>query len=389
MTSAADVLALLERRIAPLTAETVPLAEAAGRVLAEAIVSSVNVPAFARAAMDGYALRVGDAGELRLVGESLPGRPFAGTVQPNEAVRITTGAPIPTGADAVVMIERTEPRERTVLVHEAVAAWKNVVRAGEDVSAGSEVFPARRVLRPQDVGLLAAIGVARVNVIRRPRVAIIVTGNEILPPGSVPAGSQIVDSNSPMLAALVARDGGVALGVRYAPDDLDAIRAAVSEASTQSDLLFLTGGTSVGSEDHAARAVASLGELAVHGVAIRPGRPMGVGFLPRPVFLIPGNPVACLCVYDLFAGRVVRRLGGRSWELPNRVWKWPLLAAIHSKIDRVDYLRVAIAFEHADLAIGGASSLSSVVRADGFVVVPAEREQFDAGELVEVHLYDS
>lgn len=245
----------------------------------------------------------------------------------------------------------------------------------------------------------------------RPRVAILVTGNELLPPGSAPEGYRIVDSNSPMLAALVARDGGQLLPVQYQPDEYTAVRDAIRD--TPADIILISGGSSVGSEDHAPRAVAELGELAVHGVALRPASPLGVGFLGRsrgeavvgnreeapsplhtftstPVLLLPGNPVSCLCGYDLFAGRVVRRLGGRKWELPYRKAAFPLASKIVSAIGRVDYVRVTLENGLATpIAVSGASILSTTVVADGFVLVDRDREGHPPGDVVEVWLYEA
>jgi molybdopterin molybdotransferase len=391
------VVALLDARTAPLSGEAVPLLEAAGRVLAEAVVSAVDVPGFPRAAMDGFAVRAEDTFgadaynplPLALVGESFPARPFPGEVKPGQAVRIMTGAPLPPGADAVLMAEvaQVEP-DRRVLAREPVSPGRHVGRVGEDVAKGRAVLPAGRRLRPQDVGLLASIGAAAVRVVRRPRVAILVTGNELLPPGAAPEGFKIVDSNSPMLAALAARDGGDVLSVRYLPDDYAAVRDAIRDAGAE--VVLVSGGSSVGAEDHAPRAVAELGELAVHGVALRPASPTGVGFLPRGVvFLLPGNPVSCLCAYDLFAGRVVRRLGGREWEMPYRRAALPLAAKVVSAIGRVDYVRVKVEEGKATpIAVSGASILSTTVTADGFVLVDRDREGHAPGEVVEVWLYE-
>jgi molybdopterin molybdotransferase len=394
-----DVLRLLELRTPVLGAEFIPLLESAGRVLAEAVIAAVNVPGFARAAMDGYAVRAADTRgadtdhpvRLAIVGESLPARPFAGTVEPGHAVRITTGAPMPAGADAVLVIESArEEAAGSVLALSAVIAGRNVGRVGEDVAKGSEVFTAGRRLRPQDVGLLASIGVDRVAVIRRPRVAILVTGDEILPPGSAPEGFRIVDSNSPMLAALAARDGALCQPVRYVPDRYEAVRDAIGEA--RADAVLVSGGSSVGKEDHAPRAVAELGELSIHGVALRPAGPLGIGFRtgsPAPVFLIPGNPVSCLCAYDLFAGRAIRRMGGRSWDLPYRSIELLLSARIDSAVGRVDYVRVKRAEGAVEpIAARGASVLSSTVEADGFVLIERNRDHLDSGETVTVWLYD-
>lgn len=388
------VLALLAARTPTLSPEAVPILEAAGRVLAEPVVSALDVPAFPRSAMDGFAVRAADlvaAVPLAIVGEAFPARPFVGTVAPGQAVRVTTGAPIPTGADAVLMAESAVSRADGLTSTIPLAAGKHIIRIGEDVARGREVLPSGRTLRPADVGLLASIGTATVRVVRRPRVALVVTGNELLPPGAPPAGFQIVDSNSPMLAALATRDGADVLPVRYARDDYAAIRDAIRAAADTADVVLVSGGTSVGAEDHAPRVAAELGELAVHGVAVRPGGPLGVAFVGHvPVFLIPGNPVACLCAYDLFAGRVVRRLGGRAWELPYRTITLPVAERLASAEGRVDYVRVKRTAEGVvPVASGGASNLSGAVAADGFVLVPAERAALDAGEPVEMYLYDA
>ncbi|HVL12216.1 MAG TPA: gephyrin-like molybdotransferase Glp [Gemmata sp.] len=393
----ADVLALLDARAVALPGEDASLAELAGRVLAGPVVSPVDVPGFARAAMDGFAVRGSDTFgaeaynplPLALVGEARPATPFAGTVEPGQAVRIMTGAPMPAGADAVLVAEVAEMRpDGRVLAREAVAPGRHVGRVGEDVPRGRAVLPAGRRLRPQDVGLLASIGVSAAKVVRRPRVAVLVTGNELLPPGSVPEGYKIVDSNSPMLAALVARDGGECRAARYLPDDYAAVRDEIRD--TDADVVLVSGGSSVGAEDHAPRAVAELGELAVHGVALRPASPTGVGFVSgRVVFLLPGNPVSCLCAYDLFAGRVVRRFGGRSSELPYRTVSLPLASKLVSAVGRVDYARVKVENGLATpVAVSGASILSTTVVADGFVLVDRDREGHAPGEVVEVLMYD-
>jgi molybdopterin molybdotransferase len=400
----ADVLALLGARAEQLPGAVVSASESAGRVLAEAVASAVDVPGFARAAMDGFAVRASDTAgaapdaprTLRHVGEALPARPFAGEVGPGEAVRIMPGAPVPPGADAVLMAEFARLEGGRVLAREPVGVRKHVVRVGEDVAKGSAVLPAGRRLRPQDVGLLASIGAASVSAVRKPRVAILVTGDELLPPGSAPTGFQIVDSNSPMLAALAARDGAEVLPVRRVRDDFSVIRDAVLAASAEADVVLASGGTSVGTEDHMPRVAAELGELAVHGVALRPAGPLGVGFLPSPhtphaslpLFLIPGNPASCLCAYDLFAGRVVRRLGGRSWELPYRRATFALAAEVTSAAGRVDYVRVKVEGGRAVPISRGASSLSSAVAADGFLLVPPDRDRLAPGESAEVWLYD-
>ncbi len=393
-----DVLALLKARLGPLPAEDVGLHEAAGRVLAVDVMAPVPVPSFDRAAMDGYALRGEEtfgAGsynplELEVVGISLPGKSFARPVEKGQAVRIMTGAPLPQGTDAVLPAEMAEENNGKVKMTEPVPPGRHVSHQGEDIQAGSGVFHAGRTLRPQDVAILAALGISPISVVRRPTVTIIVTGDELLPCGSKPEGFRIVDSNSVMLEALVRRDGGQPIILPIVPDRREAVRAAILGAD--SDVLLISGGSSVGQEDHAPRVLAEVGELNIHGIAVRPASPAGLGFLggSRPVFLLPGNPVSCLCAYDLFAGPAIRRLGARSMELPYRVASLPLASKLVSAVGRVDYVRVKIHDGRVTpLATSGAAILSSTTRADGFVLVSRDSEGLAPDEMVRVYYYDN
>ncbi len=391
-----EVETLLAAQSAPLPAESVPVAECAGRVLAEAVGADVDVPHFARSAMDGFAVRGEDTFgasaydpiELEIVGLSLAGHGFAGRVERGQAVRIMTGAPLPEGADAVVMAEVCEERDGRVAVGDAVAPQKHVGKVGEDIRSGDALFGPGRVLRPQDAGLLASVGVAQVPCVRPPRIAMVITGDELLPPGARPAGSKIVDSNSVTLSALVRRDGGAVLPFEIIPDRPEAIAEALQHP--EADVVLVSGGSSVGQEDHAPRLVAELGRLDVHGVAMRPSSPAGVGRIgERFVFLLPGNPVSCLCAYEFFAGPTIRALGGRSRRWPHPRVRLPLARKLSSAVGRTDYARVAIeAGRVVPLATSGASILSSTVRASGCVVVPRELEGMAEGEPVEVLLYD-
>jgi molybdopterin molybdotransferase len=383
---------LLEQ--SPSGAEEVSLLEAAGRVLADNIASPVSVPGFARATMDGFALRAGDTQgaspynllPLKVLGVSLPGVGFAGKVGGGEAVRIMTGAPLPDGADAVLPFEQTQTDGDRVLALGEAPPQKNVAPVGEDVAVGDVVLRAGRLLRPQDVGMLSSLGFGRVFIRRRPRVRIIVTGNELLPMGAPPTGCQITDANGPMLAALVARDGGEPIMPPIVPDDRDAILAALR---AEADVVLVSGGSSVGQEDHVPTLLAEHGELAVHGISMRPSSPTGMGrFDGRLVFLLPGNPVSCLCAYDFFAGRAIRVIGGRSGDWPYRRMQARLTRKLSSVVGRLDYARVRLRGDEAEpLAIGGASVLSSVTQADGFVIIPADSEGYPDGADVEVFLY--
>jgi molybdopterin molybdotransferase len=395
----AAALAWLDRQLQPLGAEMVPLRAAAGRVLAAPIVSDVDVPGFDRATMDGYALRA-DSTEgasaynrlpLTVIGESMPGRPFAGTLAPGEAVRVMTGAPIPHGADAVLPAEWVEgdaaqPLPYGISALAAMSPARNVGRSGEDIVRGAPLLAQHRVLRPQDLGVLSSVGCSEPAVVRRPRVRLVVTGNELLPAGSRPHDYFISDANGPMLAALVERDGGVVDFPGLVPDDRPAILEALL---ADADIVIVSGGSSVGIEDLAPMLVAEQGELAVHGIAMRPSSPTGLGRIGhRLVFLLPGNPVSSLCAYDFFAGRAVRALGGRDLGWPYRTARGRLTRKISSPIGRLDYARVKVGAGLVEpLAVGGASMLSSTTRADGFVIVGDDSEGFAAGSDVDVWLY--
>src|SRR6185295_7955302 len=257
---------------------------------------------------------------------------------------------------------------------------------------GTVVLSSGRVLRPQDLGVMSSIGVGHVPVVRRPRVRLVVTGNELLPAGSRPRDFLITDANGPMLAALIERDGGGVDFPGLVRDDADAIRAALGppEGYPHNDVVVVSGGSSVGIEDLAPMLVAAQGELAVHGIAMRPSSPTGLGRIGnRLVFLLPGNPVSALCAYDFFAGRAIRALGGRTKTWPYRSIRARLARKISSPIGRLDYARVQLADGVVEpLAVGGASVLSSTIRADGFVIVPADSEGFARGADVDVWLYD-
>jgi molybdopterin molybdotransferase len=396
-TSVDEAIALIDRRVGPLPAETIDFRGAAGRVLTEAVQAAEPVPAFDRAAMDGYAVRGAETfgaspyspAVFRRVGDARPGRRCEIEVGPGEAVQITTGSALPTGADTVVKVESTQAEGDSILVFEATPPGKNVGRRGEDIAAGTIVLPSGRVLRPQDLGVLSAVAARSIAVVRRPSVAVVVTGDELLEPGTPARGVQIADVNSVMLAALIARDGGLAQVVGPLPDDRVRIRDEIARAAG-SDAVLISGGSSAGPEDHVPGLVAELGELAVHGVALRPASPAGIGFLGAvPVVLLPGNPVSCLCAYNFFAGPIVRRLGGRPCAWPYRSLTLPLAKKLVSVVSRVDYARVRIEQGQVEpLAISGASILSSTTRADGFVVIPADREGYPAGATVTVWLYD-
>ncbi|MDM0044842.1 molybdopterin molybdotransferase MoeA [Variovorax dokdonensis] len=379
-----------------LPGEDVSLDDVVSRVLSVDVSAAIAVPEFNRAAMDGFALRGAEttgAGEynpleFKVVGQSMPGRPFEGGIAPQSAIRIMTGAPVPEGVDSVVPAEYATEQNGMLVITRAVAPGQHVGHVGEDIALGSTVLSAGRRLRPQDAGVAASLGLPRLAVVRQPRVRLLVTGNEVRAPGESKKPFEIFDANSSMLRGLVRRDGGIVESHVRLGDDPSSIREAMARPGA--DVLLISGGSSVGTEDHAPRLLAELGELAVHGVAMRPSSPAGMGRVGETlVFLLPGNPVSCLCAYDFFAGRAIRRLGGLPAQWPYRQTQAVVARKIVSQIGRVDYVRVRLGAEGVEpLALSGASMLSSTTRADGFVVVPADSEGHGPGSDVTVHLYE-
>lgn len=379
----------------PTHAELIPIAQSYGRVLAQSVISTLNVPEFDRSAMDGYAVIADETNgaspynprSLRVIGQALPGQAFHGQLRSQQAIRIMTGAPLPNGADAVVPVEYTTPDGEFVQIATAVGPQKHVGKTGEDIQTGAEIVAAGRKLRPQDVAVIASVGQSTVTVRRRPRVRIIITGNELVRPGEKKQRHQIYEANSSLLLGMIPRDGGVLESLRFVEDQEAAISAALLEPGA--DLILVSGGSSVGAEDFAPGLVARLGELPIHGIAMRPSSPTGLGRVGSSLtVLLPGNPVSCLCAYDFFAGRALRSMAGLDPGWPFRTVAVPLAKKVVSAIGRVDYCRIRIAEGLAiPLAISGASILSSTTRADGFLLVPEESEGLPAGATVHVLLY--
>ena len=381
-----------------LEPESIHLEQALGRTLARDVVSTEEVPAFDKSAMDGFALRAAetfgasptDPVSFRLIGEIFPGEVTDLEVGPGEVVRIMTGGAFPKGADAVLMAEYAADCEDVVLAQASVVPGRNVARAGEDIQKGDKVLERGRVLRPQDIGVLASIRRVELFATRRPVVGIISTGNELVEPGSAEAGHQgrVVNSCRHLLEGLVAQTGGVARWLGTLRDDREALRAALE--AFDGDVLLTTGATSVGKEDYLPGLLAELGELLVHGVNIRPASPLALGRLGEALaVLLPGNPVAAMVGFDVFVRPALQLQLGQREERWNRRVRGRLRRKLASSLNRTDFVRVQLVGEGEvePLRSGGAGVLTSVTRADGFVIVPRDEEGFEAGTEVEVYLY--
>ena len=364
--------------------EAIDVEQASGRVLAAPIQVPADIPPFDCAATDGYALRSTDTigasnyNPLLLFTMEATGVELA----PNTAEVIAAGSRLPEGADAVLPFETGQSNQGKLEVLGAVAAGNGVLRRGQQAGAGSKI-EISRPLRPHDLGLLAALGVSRLQVVRPPGVRLLVAG-----PKSGRHGVASYDANTPMLSRLVARDGGLPEAPGIMTGQKEALAQAL--AAAKADLILVCGRTGTGPDDEAPVALASAGELAIHGIAMRPGGSAGLGRVGSiPVFLLPGDPLACLYVYEFFAGRFLRRLAGRDARLPYPMREIELGRKIVSAVGLVDVCRVRLREGKAEpigsLEHGG---LASAARADGFVVVPAPSEGYAPGARVAAYMYE-
>jgi molybdopterin molybdotransferase len=381
-----------------LEPERVPLLEAAERVLSEAVAADRDIPPMDNSAMDGYAVRGSDLAEpqarLRVVGDVAAGHVSSVQVEPGAAVRIMTGAPVPAGADTVVRFEDTRADGEWIEILEAPVVGRNVRPAGEDVRAGQVVLEPGQVLRPQEIGMLAAVGCVEVAVARRPRVAILATGDEVVMPGQPLGPGQIRDANSYTVAAQVQRYGGVPLLLGVARDQEELVREGIRRALDQeTDLIITSGGVSVGDFDLVKQVLAAEGEMHFWSLNMKPGRPLAFGVVDGvPLLGLPGNPVAAMISTALFGRPTLRKMQGfGNWTLP-RV-QATLAQAITRKDGRRHYLRVrlresGVGCEATLTGDQGSGILNSLVQADGLAIIPETVDHLPAGAEVEVILLD-
>jgi putative molybdopterin biosynthesis protein len=392
-----------------LGTETIPLDEnAVGRVLAEPVWAKISSPHYHASAMDGFAVRAADTAGAQ------PSSPVALQIGP-QTCYLDTGDALPEGFDAVIPIENVESldehgeitsairRPASIRIRAAVTPWSHVRPLGEDIVATQLVLPAGQVLRPVDLGAAAAAGHRTVNMARRPRVAILPTGSELIPIGADPKPGDILEYNSLVLAAQVKAWGGEATRFPITPDDFDAICTRVEEAAREHDLILLNAGSSAGAEDFSARVVEKLGTLLVHGVAVRPGHPVILGTIDHrpstivhrpssivPIIGVPGYPVSAALTGEIFVEPLIAQWTGRH-PLEHAIEHAQLTRKITSPGGDDDYVRVAVGKVGDRLLAAplsrGAGVISSLVRADGIVILPRGVQGAEAGEIVDVHLY--
>ncbi|PSJ57339.1 molybdopterin molybdotransferase MoeA [Pseudaminobacter soli (ex Li et al. 2025)] len=397
-----EAVALIASRLTPVAdTETVALSEADGRVLAEDLIAPLPLPPFTNSAVDGYAVHGTD---LPAEGEKvfpIAARVQAGMspgalIEPGHAVRIFTGAPMPEGADTVFMQEDVRLDEAgDVILPAGLKHGANVRPVGEDIAAGSVVLRAGQILRPQDVALVAALGLTEVSVRRRVRVAVFSTGNEIVSPGATRGPAQLFDSNRFMLRAMLARLGCAVTDLGILRDEGEAIARVLAEAATGHDLILTSGGVSTGEADHVKASVESVGSLVFWRVAVKPGRPVAMGVIRGAAFIgLPGNPVASFVTFAHIARPAIRALAGAT---PETLLAMPLRAAFsyRKKPGRREYVRASLrkgadgTYEAEKFPREGAGLLSSLVDTDGLVELGEEVTDIKPGDVVRFLPYSS
>ena len=392
-----DALGLILDAAVPIDrTERVALADAGGRVIATAPSAAMDVPPFDRAAMDGYAVRAEDtfgagrydARVLRCIEKVHTAQVATRAIGAGECIQIATGAPMPGGADAVVMVEETErvAESDEVRVLTPVYPRQHVGRRAADITAGQPVLHAGDVLNPSRIGALAAVGTIDVEVYARPRIAILSTGNEIVEPGQPLGPGQIYDINRFTLSAIITAHGGQPVILPTAQDTLEALSAAIDSALVE-DVLVFSGGSSVGERDLILDVLVARGEVLFHGVAVKPGKPTVFGHVAgKPVLGMPGYPTSCLSNGYLLLVPMIRRMA-RLPEYRPQIVRVPLARRIVSTTGRHQFYTVRISDGQAEPAFKASGDITSMAHADGYLEIPAQVDIVEAGELVDVKLF--
>jgi molybdopterin molybdotransferase len=392
LTAAQDIIAAATSPLDRI--ETVSLHEARGRVLAHDVMAPADVPPFARAAMDGYAVRAADTSgatrewpsRLTRVETIYTGQMPVQAVAAGLCSEVATGAPMPEGADAVVMVEETSAEGDAVRVFAAATAGQNIGRQGQDIRQGERVLAAGTLLTASRVGAIAALGHTDVRVYARPRVAILSTGNEVVAPGEPLAPGQIYDINSTTLAAVVAEHGGVPVVHRTAVDTLEDLSRAVDECLAE-DVLVFSGGSSVGTRDLMLDVVRAKGEVLFHGIAVKPGKPTAFGRVSgKLTFGMPGYPTSCLTNAYVLLVPVLRRMA-RLPAQSIRVERVPLAARVNSTPNRHQFYTVRVQEGRAWPAFKASGDITSMSQADGYIEIDADTTVVEAGTLVDVKFF--
>jgi len=378
-----------------LSSVKIPLKLALERVTAEDVVADYDLPPFDRSAVDGYAVRAKDTFEASQSSPKVLKLIQSRRIDKNETVKIWTGHVLPSGADTVVMLEYTKQLQDKIEVWNPVTPGENISKKGEDIQKGEVAIRTGTRLKPHHIGLLAALGVTRVGVVEKPRVAILSTGNELVDVGNKPKSNQVIDVNRLILSSMCLEIGAEPLDLVIAKDDLEEIKAKIRIGLERADAIITTGGTSVGYADLVPKAVDQMGKpgVVVHGIAIRPGMPTALAVLhEKPIFILSGNPVAAMVGFEIFVRPIL--LGFLGVENEHRpMMKAKMTRKVPSVLGRQVFLRVRVferkgEFFAEPIRIKGSGVLTTMTEANGYVMIPKDREGLDENETVLVHLFD-
>ncbi len=387
----------------PLGAERVSLSKAQGRVLAQPVVAPINIPPFSRSIVDGYAVKAADtfgASEEKPVSLGFCGQVAVGespsvVVEKGLAAEIVTGAPLPEGADSVVMVEYTNRQGDNVLIHRPVSTGENMMAAGSDIRKGEMVLRKSRVLASREIGVLAAIGLTEVTVYKRPKVAIISTGAEVVEPGKTLPPGKIYDINAHALSAAVLESGGEPINLGIIPDKRDRLEKAFGKALASADTVITSGGVSVGPKDLTPQIVDTLGKpgVIISGIAVKPGKPTTIAVVDgKPVFSLPGHPTSSLFMFTVFVRPILLKLAGRTEETVPK-----LRAVTATKMfparGRRTFIMVNLTYDKTGTLLatpvptGLSGAITTLAKAEGFVEISEKQQFIDAGTEIDVYLF--
>lgn len=383
-----------------LKTEKISINEGLNRVLGEDISSTMNVPHFNRSVVDGYAVKLTDVqgastaipGFLRIAGEVLMGKETHLVLNQGETIYVPTGGMIPVGTEAMVMIEYCEKLgDNDLAIYENAGSNENIMLIGDDIKIGECVFKKGHLMRPQDIGVLSALGYLEVDVFKLPRVTIISTGDEIIRPGEVPKPGEIIDINTPALGAVTQRLGAQVIFMGYARDDCDIIQQSVKEGLKNSDIVILSGGSSMGEKDYTVKVIDNLGEVLLHGLAVKPGKPTILGIVDgKPVVGLPGQPASAIMVYMIILRELMTIFYGQD-QFKYQTIQGRLMDNIHAAPGRRTFQTIAIKEVNGSIEVrptyGKSGMITLLSYSDGYIEITENEEGKNAGDLVQVTLF--
>ena len=401
----AKKLLLAQLNPEPLGTEKIPLIDAYYRILGEDVITTINIPPFDRSTVDGYAVRADDTygaeenkpTTLSIIGTINVGEPPNIEIKKNKTVEIVTGAPIPEGADSVVMVENTQKQEDSLLIYRAVTRDENIMKKGTDLTKGEKILKAGQLLGAPEIGVLAAIGMDYVNVLKIPIVSVISTGAEITEPGKELGPGKIYDINAYSLSAAVKESGGKSICLGVIPDNEVALETALKDALVSSDIIVTSGGVSVGPKDYTPKIVNSLGKpgVIISGIAVKPGKPTTIAFIgKKPIFSLPGHPTSALLIFYLLVRPVIQRLAGTK-IVSDKTVKANLTTKLFSAKGRKTFVTVSLSRDKNQkitalpIQTGASGAITTLSKADGFIEIPANQQFIDSNEEVTVTLLTS